>query len=136
MICCRTAGFQGCSYFLTIFLSGGSGTNVEAEDVKESTQQSSSKGGTKRGKDAEGEQKSKAAKVKGDVSASRVAAVKNADDSGAARDLENRLEAQSKDLWALKDDLKKHVTTAEMREMLDANGQDSTGSELDLRDRW
>lgn len=114
---------------------GGSGTNVEAEDVKESTQQSSSKGGTKRGKDAEGEQKSKAAKVKGDVSASRVAAVKNADDSGAARDLENRLEAQSKDLWALKDDLKKHVTTAEMREMLDANGQDSTGSELDLRDR-
>jgi poly [ADP-ribose] polymerase 1 len=70
------------------------------------------------------------------VSASRVAAVKNADDSGAARDLENKLEAQSKDLWALKDDLKKHVTTAEMREMLDANGQDSTGSELDLRDRW
>jgi len=70
------------------------------------------------------------------VSASRVVAVKNADDSGVAHDLENRLEAQSKDLWALKDDLKKHVTTAEMREMLDANGQDSTGSELDLRDRW
>jgi poly [ADP-ribose] polymerase len=104
--------------------------------VEESTLQPSSKGGTKRGKDAEGEQKSKAAKIKGDVSVGRVAAGKNADDSGEARDFENRLETQSKDLWALKDDLKKHVTTTELREMLDANRQGSTGSELDLRDRW
>lgn len=66
----------------------------------------------------------------------RVAAMKNADDSGEASDLEKRLEAQSKELWDLKDDLKKHVTTAELREMLETNGQDSTGSELDLRDRW
>lgn len=79
---------------------------------------------------------SKAAKVKGDVSVGRGVAVKNADDSGEVGGLENRLEAQSKELWALKDDLKKHVTTAEMREMLEANDQDSTGSELDLRDRW
>ncbi|XP_012569391.1 poly [ADP-ribose] polymerase 1 [Cicer arietinum] len=114
---------------------GGSGTKVEVEEVKESTKQSSSKGGTKRGKEAEGEQKSKAAKVKGDVSVGRVAAMKNADDSGEASDLEKRLEAQSKELWDLKDDLKKHVTTAELREMLETNGQDSTGSELDLRDR-
>lgn len=51
-------------------------------------------------------------------------------------DLENQLETQTKELWALKDDLKKHVTTAELREMLEANGLDSTGSELDLRERW
>lgn len=48
----------------------------------------------------------------------------------------NKLEAQSKGLWKLKDDLKKHVTTSELREMLESNDQDSTGSELDLRDRW
>ncbi|CAI8614299.1 unnamed protein product [Vicia faba] len=108
----------------------GSGTNVEAEEFKVSTLQSSSRSGTKRGKDAEGEQKSKAAKVKGDVSVGREAAV-----NGEAGGLENRLEAQSKELWALKDDLKKHVSNAEMREMLEANDQDSTGSELDLRDR-
>ncbi|KAL5059665.1 hypothetical protein RYX36_031269 [Vicia faba] len=108
----------------------GSGTNVEAEEFKVSTLQSSSRSGTKRGKDAEGEQKSKAAKVKGDVSVGREATV-----NGEAGGLENRLEAQSKELWALKDDLKKHVSNAEMREMLEANDQDSTGSELDLRDR-
>lgn len=125
-----------CSYFLTVYLSDGSGANVKAEEVKESTQQSSSKGSTKRGKDANGEHKSKVAKVKGDVSVGRAASMKNVDDSGEAGDLENRLEAQSKELWALKDDLKKHVTTAELREMLEINGQDSTGSELDLRDRW
>ncbi|KAI7983448.1 Poly [ADP-ribose] polymerase 1 [Camellia lanceoleosa] len=49
-------------------------------------------------------------------------------------DLEIQLEAQTKELWALKDDLKKHVTTAELREMLEANGQNSTRSEFDLRD--
>lgn len=127
-----------CSCFIAVFLSGGSSTttNVEAEEVKEPTKQLTSKGGRKRGKDAEGEQKSKVAKAKGDVSASRAASVKNANDSGEACDLENRLETQSKELWALKDDLKKHVTTAELREMLEANDQDSTGSELDLRDRW
>lgn len=104
------------TWFLTHFLSGGSGT--------------------KRGKDADGEQKSKVAKVKGDVSAGRAASVKNANDSADASDLENRLETQNKELWALKDDLKKHVTTSELREMLEANDQDSTGSEIDLRDRW
>lgn len=62
--------------------------------------------------------------------------MKNADGLGEACDLETKLEAQSKELWALKDDLKKNVTTAELREILEVNGQDSTGSELDLRDRW
>ena len=51
-------------------------------------------------------------------------------------DLESKLESQTKALWVLKDNLKKHVTTAELRAMLDANDQVSTGSELDLRDRW
>ena len=46
------------------------------------------------------------------------------------------VKTQSKELWDLKDDLKKHVTTTELREMLEANGQDSSGSEIDLRDRW
>ncbi|XP_019456536.1 PREDICTED: poly [ADP-ribose] polymerase 1 isoform X1 [Lupinus angustifolius] len=110
---------------------GTSATNVEAEEVKEST----SKGGTKRGKDADGGQKSKVAKAEGDVAASRTASAKNAKASEEARDLESRLETQSIELWALKDNLKKHVTNAEMREMLEANGQDSSGSELDLRDR-
>jgi poly [ADP-ribose] polymerase len=50
--------------------------------------------------------------------------------------MESKLEAQTKELWALKDDLKKHVTTVELRKMLEANAQDSTGSELDLRERW
>ena len=53
-----------------------------------------------------------------------------------ASDLESLLEAQTKELWALKDNLKKHVTMRELREMLEANEQDSAGSEFDLRDRW
>lgn len=125
-----------CCYLLTACLSGGSGTNIEMEEGKESTQKHTSKGGIKRGKDADSEQKSKVAKAKGDVSVGSTASVKNYNEPGESRDLENILEIQSKELWALKDDLKKHVTTAELREMLEANGQDSTGSELDLRDRW
>lgn len=53
-----------------------------------------------------------------------------------ATEVEIKMEAQTKELWALKDDLKKHVTTVELRKMLEANAQSSTGSELDLRDRW
>lgn len=49
---------------------------------------------------------------------------------------EKKLEEQSKALWEIKDELKKHIMTAELREMLEANGQDSAGSEYDLRDRW
>ncbi|KAK7396422.1 hypothetical protein VNO78_17421 [Psophocarpus tetragonolobus] len=113
---------------------GGSGTNIKIEEGKESTQQHTSKGGIKRGKDANSERKSKVAKAKGDLSVGSVL-VKNYNEPGEACALEYKLEAQSKELWALKDDLKKHVTTTELREMLEVNGQDSTGSELDLRDR-
>lgn len=101
-------------------------------------EQSTSKGG-KRKKDGTGDQKSKIVKTEGDVSVRKAASQKNANNMEAENqktsDLERKLEAQSKEIWALKDDLKKHVTTAELREMLEANGQDSTGSELDLRDR-
>ncbi|EPS63698.1 hypothetical protein M569_11084 [Genlisea aurea] len=49
--------------------------------------------------------------------------------------LESEMEKQTKALWDLKDDLKKSVSTSELREMLEGNGQDSRGSELDLRER-
>lgn len=110
---------------------GGSDTKIETEEGKESTQQQTSKGGIKRGKDVDSERKSKVAKAKGDVSVGSAMLVK----SGEACDLEKKMETQSKELWDLKDDLKKHVTTTELREMLEANGQDSSGSEIDLRDR-
>nr|GMC46559.1 nucleolar protein 58-like [Ipomoea batatas] len=50
-------------------------------------------------------------------------------------ELESQLKAQSKALWALKYDLKKHVST-ELREMLECNDYVFTGLELDLRDQW
>ena len=51
-------------------------------------------------------------------------------------DLESKLKEQTNSLWDIKDRLKKHVSTSELREMLEANGQDSGGSENDLRERW
>ncbi|KAF8392235.1 hypothetical protein HHK36_022577 [Tetracentron sinense] len=114
-----------------------SDTKVEAED-DEILQQSVSRSGTKRKKGAGGEQKSKISKSEGNVSVSRVVSENKASALGIPNpkfsDLESKLEAQTKELWALKDDLKKHVTAAELREMLEANGQDSAGSEHDLRD--
>ncbi|KAL0920496.1 hypothetical protein M5K25_009636 [Dendrobium thyrsiflorum] len=55
--------------------------------------------------------------------------------SGANTDLERKLEEQNRALWAIKDELKKQVTTQELREMLEVNEQDSAGSEYDLRER-
>lgn len=115
------------------------GKQVNAEEDEE-LKQSSTKAGAKRRKDVVADQKSKVAKVVGDMSTSRSQPVGNNnhvdEKNPKASDLETKLEAQTKKLWELKDELKKHVTTAELREMLEANGQDSTGSELDLRDRW
>lgn len=51
-------------------------------------------------------------------------------------ELESKLEKQSKDLWEIKDKLREHVSTAELREVLIVNNQDATGSDYDLRDRW
>ncbi|OVA13922.1 BRCT domain [Macleaya cordata] len=95
----------------------------------------SSKAGTKRKKGASGDQMSKVPKAEGNASSSRGTTEENASKMGKqASDMEIKLEAQSKELWAIKDDLKKHVTTPEMREMLEANDQDLAGSEFDLRD--
>ncbi|GFP96805.1 poly [ADP-ribose] polymerase 1 [Phtheirospermum japonicum] len=80
------------------------------------------KGGAKRKRAVESDPKSKIAK-------------NSKDEQSKASDLESQLEKQARTLWALKDDLKKYVSTSELREMLEANEQDSRGSELDLREK-
>lgn len=50
-------------------------------------------------------------------------------------DLHQKLKEQSDTLWKLKDELKKHVSTAELRDMLESNGQDPSGPERHLLDR-
>uniref|UniRef100_A0A1J3D9A5 Poly [ADP-ribose] polymerase n=1 Tax=Noccaea caerulescens TaxID=107243 RepID=A0A1J3D9A5_NOCCA len=88
--------------------------------------QTNPKAGTKRRNDSGDNEKSKLAKTSFDMSA-----------SGSLQPCskERETEAQTKELWNLKDDLKKYVTTAEMREMLEINEQSTRGSELDLRDK-
>lgn len=116
-----------------------SGTKVEVKKDEEPLQQSTSKGGAKRTRDVSSDQKSKIAKSEGDA-LDKTKSGKNAENLGdehaQASNMDKQLEAQTKELWALKDDLQKHVITSELREMLEANNQDSTGSEFDLRDRW
>ncbi|KAL5981388.1 Poly [ADP-ribose] polymerase 1 [Asimina triloba] len=108
----------------------------EAHGNKE-LQQSTSKG-TKRKKAANDNHKTKISKAGGNSNAHKDSNVNNGNESGSnnssGKDLDHALEEQSKALWAIKDDLKKHVIATELREMLEANGQDSAGSELDLRD--
>lgn len=87
------------------------------------------KGGSKRKGAVDRDQKSKIAKTEDDP-----LTPKTSKNSNNLVD-HSLLEAQTKELWALKDDLKKHVTTSEMREMLEANNQDSSGPEHELRDR-
>ncbi|XP_022758375.1 poly [ADP-ribose] polymerase 1-like isoform X2 [Durio zibethinus] len=113
----------------------GKGTEVPEDKQPAST----STAGTKRKKDVGDDQNLKVTKLEGDVPTSRAGCTKNTNDlldkNPNDSDLESKMEAQTKELWALKDELKKHVTTGELREMLEANGQDGAGSELDLRDR-
>lgn len=82
--------------------------------------------GTKRKSVASNEQKQKIAKSEPNISSP----------IPCPSDLDKKLEDQSKALWAVKDELKEHVTSTEMRKMLEVNDQDSTGSEFYLRDRW
>lgn len=107
-------------------------------ELQEDKELLTSKVGTKRKKDGTDGQKSKAVKANGDVSANRGVDSKSVDNSEKLKmaESEGKREAQSKELWALKDELKKQVTTKELRDMLEVNGRDSSGSELDLRDRW
>ncbi|XP_071738186.1 poly [ADP-ribose] polymerase 1 isoform X2 [Rutidosis leptorrhynchoides] len=94
---------------------------------------------TTKGKDevkAEKESVKGSAKRKGAVDRDQKSKIAKTEDCDLKpSNIHSLLEAQSKELWALKDDLKKHVSNAELREMLEANNQDSSGSELDLRDR-
>ncbi|XP_024981698.1 poly [ADP-ribose] polymerase 1 [Cynara cardunculus var. scolymus] len=104
----------------------------EVKEEKETLKQSSKRKGS-----VGHDQKSKMAKIEGDPSTPETPKCGN---NSGDRELEpsklhSLLEAQAKELWALKDDLKKSVSTVELREMLEANNQDSSGSELDLRDR-
>ncbi|KAG8099933.1 hypothetical protein GUJ93_ZPchr0013g36640 [Zizania palustris] len=62
-------------------------------------------------------------------------AVVSCDSNASSTDLEKKLKEQSDTLWKLKDELKKHVSTAELRDMLEANGQDTSGPERHLLDR-
>lgn len=111
-------------FFIFVTHTFVSGKKAEHEEEGKLLQQSASKGGAKRKRVLEGDQKSKIAKAGGDASSNKTSV------------LENQLEMQTRVLWALKDDLKKHVTTSELREMLEVNEQNSRGSELDLRERW
>uniref|UniRef100_A0A1D1YCL5 Poly [ADP-ribose] polymerase n=1 Tax=Anthurium amnicola TaxID=1678845 RepID=A0A1D1YCL5_9ARAE len=94
---------------------------------------------TKRKQTAKNENGSKISKTKGNTAAQESEGRSDDGVSGqiesSRSNIESKLEQQSNALWALKDELKKHVTTLEMREMLEANGQDSAGSEYDLRER-
>lgn len=110
-------------------------SKVELNDDKDLPQQSTSKG-TKRKKAEADQQKTKIPKAEGSMTATSKNGSGSENCKSGGLDVDKLLEEQTKALWTIKDDLKKHVTTAEMREMLEANGQDTTGSEFDLRDRW
>uniref|UniRef100_M8BAB1 Poly (ADP-ribose) polymerase 1 n=1 Tax=Aegilops tauschii TaxID=37682 RepID=M8BAB1_AEGTA len=56
--------------------------------------------------------------------------------NSSSADLHQKLKEQSDTLWKLKDELKKHVSTAELRDMLEVNEQDPSGPERDLLERW
>lgn len=58
------------------------------------------------------------------------------DSNTSLANLHQKLKEQSDTLWKLKDELKKHVLTAELRDMLESNGQDPSGPERHLLDRW
>lgn len=122
-----------------LFLLCYSCTTCSVSDSKSEQEESASKGGAKRKKALESDQKSKVAKAGVNTSTNKTpssSSNKNLEDETDNSVLESQLELQSRALWALKDDLKKHVTTSVLREMLEANEQDSRGSELDLRERW
>ncbi|KAL0371203.1 UNVERIFIED_CONTAM: Poly [ADP-ribose] polymerase 1 [Sesamum angustifolium] len=119
--------------------STSKGTKVGHEEERELLQESTSKGGAKRKRASESDQKSKISKAGGNASSEKNSSSSNTknleDERTKASILESQLEMQTRALWALKDELKKYVTISELREMLEANEQDSRGSELDLRER-
>ncbi|KAI3978313.1 hypothetical protein MKX01_013111 [Papaver californicum] len=115
----------------------GASTAKQERQKDEEHAEQSAKVGTKCKMAAAGDQVPKIPKTKEGVSSGRGPSEKHGSKAvQPASDLETKLEAQLKEIWAIKDDLKKHVATSELREMLEANEQDSAGSEFDLRDHW
>ncbi|XP_057798060.1 poly [ADP-ribose] polymerase 1 [Salvia miltiorrhiza] len=105
--------------------STSGGTKLE-HDEKEGIQQAANQSGAKRKRALESD----------DTPLSKTPSSKNTKDLNDEKPvLDTQLEMQTKAIWALKDDLKKHVTTSELKEMLEVNEQDTRGSELDLRAR-
>ncbi|KAK9683474.1 hypothetical protein RND81_10G143600 [Saponaria officinalis] len=94
--------------------STGNGVQSGGESIKEPK----AKGGTKRALSAGSESRDQHVKI---VLLKPVL---------MAVGLDKKLEAQTKALWDLKDELKKYVSTAELRQMLEINGQSTSGSEL------
>uniref|UniRef100_A0A6L2LPT7 Poly [ADP-ribose] polymerase n=1 Tax=Tanacetum cinerariifolium TaxID=118510 RepID=A0A6L2LPT7_TANCI len=132
----------------TCFLDSSPITQLEKLDGWESLSDSNKSlvktvSATKKGKDEVKEEKETlkgSAKRKGAVDRDQKLKMAKTEDDNKNNELDpsklqSLLEAQTKELWALKDDLKNHVSTAELREMLEANNQSTLGSELDLRDR-
>ncbi|KAF9608125.1 hypothetical protein IFM89_006052 [Coptis chinensis] len=109
---------KGCS-------TNKSDLNSEAH-VDDELMEKPSKGGMKRRRSTSDGQKSKVHKSEENV---LVGDVPN------TSDLKSKLEDQSKTLWAIQDELKKHVTMTELRAMLKANHSYLKGSEFELRDR-
>lgn len=93
-----------------------------------SSKEPKARDGVKRKSAGESDQHAKIVKTESDM-------IMRKCDSGEAT-LETKLEAQARALWDLKDNLKKHVSNVELRQMLEANDQSTSGSELVLRDRW
>ncbi|KAL8262051.1 hypothetical protein R6Q59_026100 [Mikania micrantha] len=110
--------------------------STTSKAINEAEEKRTLKGTSKRKGSVDLDQKSKVAKTEGNHSTAKTSKQNNSEDP--ERDpskLKSLLEAQTKEIWALKDDLKNHVSTLELKKMLEANNQDSSGSELDLRDR-
>lgn len=112
----------------------GKAPSTENGQSGKSLKESKSSNGAKRKNVGDSDQLVKVVKTDTDMMMRKCGSSINALDSGEAA-LESQLEAQTKALWELKDDLKKYVSTAELRQMLAENDQSTSGSELDLRDR-
>lgn len=110
--------------------SAESGLKCSGNSLKESK----ARDGTKRKRAGGSDQNVKIVKSDADMMMRKCDSLTNTLDSEEAA-LESKLEAQTRALWDLKDDLKKYVSTVELRQMLEANDQSTSGSELDLRDR-
>ncbi|KAI5067337.1 hypothetical protein GOP47_0017865 [Adiantum capillus-veneris] len=101
---------------------------------KEQDESAATSGQQKRGRKSEVQQeiekaKSATGKQKG------IERAKSTTDKQKGTNYDKQLETQSKALWSIKDELKKNVDTNELRMMLEENGQETSGSEYDLRER-